>query len=190
MPISLRVLKFFSNILLVMFLFRCNSSPAINFKKTPSQKNNFKVALLPYGNFDTALLSYVKNETEIFYNCEVVSLKLLPLPSFAFYPLRNRYRADSLLKYQKNILPQHVDAVAGLTNKSSQGAQQGIVKKMAGHIDSGAAAGMQNLKRTDAAAINRQWLLPSAFVVLARWDRLKSMTVCATYSSPSMRIGR
>jgi archaemetzincin len=117
MLISLRVINVFSNILLVIILFSCNSSPAINFKKSPSQKNSFKVALMPYANFDTALLNFVKNETAIFYNCEVVSLKSVDLPSFAFYPVRNRYRADSLLKYEKNILPQHVDAIAGLTNK-------------------------------------------------------------------------
>ncbi len=117
MLISLRVINVFSNILFVIILFSCNSSPAVNFKKPSSQKNNFKVALLPYANFDSALLNFIKNETAQFYNCEVIALKSVPLPSFTFYPLRNRYRADSILKYEKNILPPDVDAIAGLTNK-------------------------------------------------------------------------
>ena len=65
MSIALHVSKKNPNILPVIILFGCTSSPAINFKESPSQKNNFTVALLPYADFDAALLNFVKNETAL-----------------------------------------------------------------------------------------------------------------------------
>lgn len=102
------------NILLLIIFFSCNNYPVIN---KPTEKKIFTVALLPYEGFDTSLLTFIQHETEQFYNCKTIRLQPQPLPSFAFYTLRNRYKADSLLQYEKNMLTNDIDAIAGLTNR-------------------------------------------------------------------------
>lgn len=91
--------------------------PQKNIGGFKDHKNNYRVGLLPYRGFDTSLLAFLKQETEGFYQCKVVLLKTLALPSFAYYAPRNRYKADSLLEFERSIIPANIDAVAGLTNK-------------------------------------------------------------------------
>ena len=93
------------------------NSPQKNIDGVGRQKNNYRVGLLPYKGFDSSLMSSLKKETEDFYKCEVVLLKTVTLPSFAYYAPRNRYKADSLLVYEQGMIPANINAVAGLTNK-------------------------------------------------------------------------
>jgi archaemetzincin len=75
------------------------------------------MALQPYKGFDTSLNTFIKKETEQFYQCRVIVFEPVQLPSSAFYPPRNRYRADSLLDFEKKLVPDSVEAIAGLTDK-------------------------------------------------------------------------
>jgi archaemetzincin len=118
MPIYSPPAKFTIIVLLVIIFAACNSTTRQNNKtgKT-SDKKFFTVALLPYDNFDTALINFVQKEAGQFYNCKVILLTNVTTPSFAFYPLRNRYKADSLLQYESTLLNAGIDAIAGLTSK-------------------------------------------------------------------------
>jgi archaemetzincin len=117
MLLRFSAINFFINTLLTVTLFSCKNSPQKSINKQGEEKKVLKVSLLPYENFDTSLIAFVQKETEQFYNCEVTILKAVHLPSSAFYAPANRYKADSLLQYQKGMLTNSINAIAGLTNK-------------------------------------------------------------------------
>jgi archaemetzincin len=118
MPIYSTAVKFTIVVLLIMIFAGCNSKTSHNNQTGKAkEKNFFTVALLPYDNFDTALINFVQKEVGQFYNCKVTLLTNVTTPSFAFYPLRNRYKADSLLQYESTLLNAGIDAIAGLTSK-------------------------------------------------------------------------
>lgn len=102
--------------MLVIFFLSCNRKPSIKFNNHPAKKNILTVALLPYTNFDMGLANFVQDQTATFYNCNVIVLKPAILPATAYYAARNRYKAHMLLNHQKNIMPNNIDALAGLTN--------------------------------------------------------------------------
>lgn len=109
--------SFFSFLIVVTLIFTaCKNSNKKIFINT-SKENDLTVALLPYENFDTSLIHFVQQETEAFYHCKTIVLKTTSLPQFAFYAPRNRYRADSLLRYETGFLTDKIDAIAGLTLK-------------------------------------------------------------------------
>jgi len=108
------ILKFSLLIFLISFYF---SFPTKKLADNKIEKKHFVVALLPYKGFDATLIDFVNKETETFYQCKVVALKPVELPSFAFYAPRNRYKADSLLVYEDRLINKGIDAIAGLTNK-------------------------------------------------------------------------
>jgi archaemetzincin len=85
--------------------------------ETKKRKGDLLLALQPYKGFDTSLNTFIKKETEQFYQCRVIVFEPVQLPSSAFYPPRNRYRADSLLDFEKKLVPDSVEAIAGLTDK-------------------------------------------------------------------------
>lgn len=80
------------------------------------QKVN-KVAFVLYNNFDTALLNTAISEATSFYHCTAIVLPPKDLPAFAYYHPRQRYKADSLLKFQSGLLPKGCETVVGLTQK-------------------------------------------------------------------------
>lgn len=97
-------------------LFACKSHTR-NAPSANSAKHHFTVAVLPYDNFNPGLTAFVKKETEAFYHCHVTVLPVKPLPASAYYAPRNRYKADSLLAFEKHFLKNDIDAIAGLTVK-------------------------------------------------------------------------
>ncbi len=103
--------------LLVLLLLSCNHKPPVKFNNHTGKKNNLTVALLPYNNFDRDLLIFAQDETAKFYNCNVILLPPAKLPPIAYYSPRNRYKADLLLRHQKNLITNNIDALAGLTDK-------------------------------------------------------------------------
>jgi len=105
---------------LLVFGFICSSYVDLDVKSPPALKKEnkkFTVALLPYKGFDATLIDFITKETEAFYQCKVIVLKTVELPSFAFYAPRNRYKADSLLTYEDRLVNKGIDAIAGLTSK-------------------------------------------------------------------------
>jgi archaemetzincin len=106
-------------IVLIFFsLCSCKQRQPKNNPTIPATTNKTsKVVLLPYQGFDTSLLGFVKMEVELFYKINAISLPGKALPAFAFYKPRNRYKADSLLAYQKSILTANTTAIVGLTSQ-------------------------------------------------------------------------
>ena len=108
------MLKYFQ----VNFLFFLLSAIAIISCKQSANsiiniKNNtdkFTVALMPYKGFDTTLV-------EVFYKCNAIIIPVSNLPTNAFYTPRQRYKADSLLVFQKQLAKDGIRSVIGFTAK-------------------------------------------------------------------------
>ena len=115
------MLKYFQ----VNFLFFLLSAIAIISCKQSANsiiniKNNtdkFTVALMPYKGFDTTLLYDVLKEVEVFYKCNAIIVPVSNLPTNAFYTPRQRYKADSLLVFQKQLAKDGIRSVIGFTAK-------------------------------------------------------------------------
>lgn len=115
------MLKYFQ----VNFLFFLLSAIAIISCKQSANsiiniKNNtdkFTVALMPYKGFDTTLLYDVLKEVEVFYKCNAIIIPVSNLPTNAFYTPRQRYKADSLLVFQKQLAKDGIRSVIGFTAK-------------------------------------------------------------------------
>jgi archaemetzincin len=87
-------------------------------------EKGFMIDIQPLGNIGKEKINYVYSETKKVYP-NVQIRKTIPLPKSAYYLLRNRYRADSLISYLNNITPNGHVAI-GLTNKDISAAKNGI----------------------------------------------------------------
>jgi len=77
-----------------------------------------KVLIQPYGDIDPELVIEAQNSITNTYGFHVYVADNIKLPSQAFINVKSpRYRADSLLRFQKRNKPDTVDFVIGLTNK-------------------------------------------------------------------------
>ncbi|UAY51775.1 archaemetzincin [Ferruginibacter albus] len=97
--------------LLLLLLFGCNEKKA----NIPTVKET-TIVLLPYEGFDTSLIPFIQRQIDSFYHCKVICLTSAQLPSFAYYKPRNRYKADSLLKFENRFLKDN-EIIVGLTGK-------------------------------------------------------------------------
>lgn len=105
-----------------LFICSCNNNPNLptansSFNFSVGVDTKTQVALLPFTGVDVTYSKLLKSEIELFYSCEVTVLKEHSLPVFAFYKPRNRYKADSLLKYLNLNLPKECELIIGITNK-------------------------------------------------------------------------
>ncbi len=101
---------------MITFFTGCNLGKDTGMHLAKKKNPKVTIGLLPYNDFDTSLLTYLKTETIAFYQCDVIVLTSCPLPQFAWYAPRSRYKADSLLDYQLG-LQSSASTVAGLTGK-------------------------------------------------------------------------
>lgn len=104
-------------LLLVLLLSQCNNKRTKPATLLPNQTVAVQktISLFPYQGFDTSLLATLQQQVAQFYHCPVNQLPSEPLPSFAFYAPRQRYKADSLLVYQNNKAGNHF--IVGLTHQ-------------------------------------------------------------------------
>jgi archaemetzincin len=109
------VMKIVLKSLLICMAASCHQNQASI--KIPAVKKTHHIAFLLYDDFDTVLLHTAVNEATVFYNCSATVLPSQSLPAFAFYTSRQRYKADSLLKFQTSLLPPGCETVIGLTKK-------------------------------------------------------------------------
>jgi archaemetzincin len=65
----------------------------------------------------TALLNTAVNDATVFYNCSTTVLPLQSLPVFTFYTSRQRYKADSVTKFQTRWRPPGCETAIGSTQK-------------------------------------------------------------------------
>jgi archaemetzincin len=73
------------------------------------------INLQPFDDIPKAQIMYVYNELKKMYPNVIIN-KSIPLPKLAYYNKRNRYKADSLIRYLAQLTPNgHV--TMGLTSK-------------------------------------------------------------------------
>ena len=113
------MLKYFQLFFLLTAVTFISCNQSSNSLNNISKKNinKFTVAVMPYKGFDTALLDDVQKEVEAFYTCNVIILPACNLPENAFYAPRQRYKADSLLLFQKQLVKDGIRSVVGFTAK-------------------------------------------------------------------------
>ena len=77
-----------------------------------------RIGIQPFGNVSQSEVDSVKLAIEKMYEFEVVVLDNHQLPDMAYTEIRYpRYRADSLVEWISQRVPDSVDMVLGLTNK-------------------------------------------------------------------------
>jgi archaemetzincin len=74
-----------------------------------------KVAIQPFQDFPQDITKEVQMAIDSMYDIESTILSPINLPKSAYYQPRNRYRADSLIRYLKREKPNEYDKVLGLT---------------------------------------------------------------------------
>ncbi len=77
-----------------------------------------KIAIQPLGSIDSAHVYSVERALEAYYGFEVDVLPYRPMPEHAFTEIRKpRYRADTLIAWLRDELPDGYNHVLGLTDK-------------------------------------------------------------------------
>jgi archaemetzincin len=114
--------KLFQTICFV-FIFLCTScSGNVSFKKQKSV--SLTIDIQPFSDIAIEDAQYVFKEIGKVYPNTVLK-KSIVLPQSAFYSLRNRYRADSLINFlNRNTTENHV--TIGLTNKDISATKDSI----------------------------------------------------------------
>lgn len=82
-----------------------------------------RVAILPLGEVDRDVLEKVREGICSVYRVEVVILPARPLPVKAYYPPRDRYRADVLLEFLEETIPDSCSKVLGITGRDISAAK-------------------------------------------------------------------
>jgi archaemetzincin len=94
-------------------LFACEQ------QRTRQQKIMGKpiVILQPLQFDDAKMLVCLKDSIEKFYPVEIIIADVLNFPANSYYKPRNRYRADSTIKWLKQIKPDSARTIVGITNQ-------------------------------------------------------------------------
>ena len=100
---------------MLALLFSCKQQHKV-YSSAEQSFSPLPIKILPYKGFDTGLIHFVKNEVISFYRCSVTVLPETSLPANSFYAPRQRYKADTLLLFQKSFV-ENAAAVIGLTDK-------------------------------------------------------------------------
>lgn len=115
-------MKYFYLIILLIFVSCAN--------KNPTEKT---LLIQPYQEFPKSQTDSLKKNIEDFYGLKTTVLGEIPLPKEAFTNYKApRYRADSLIRFQKKILVNKAAYCIGLTNKDiciTKYNEEGSVKK-------------------------------------------------------------
>jgi len=123
-------LKKFSLILLVVLLL---VGVAWLWRYQSNTSTVKSVGIQPFGSFPQQHIDSVRSAIQKQYGFNVYVLPQKPLPQHCFVQLKSpRYRADKLLKYLKNIRPDTIHYMLGLTKKdisTTKRDKNGRVKK-------------------------------------------------------------
>ncbi len=99
-----------------MLLILCLTSLGCN-ENIKAKVNKPTVLLQPLQFADTTTLQLLKDSVAHFYNVSVVIAADKLFPAHAYYKPRNRYRADSTIKWLKQLKPDSVRTIVGITNE-------------------------------------------------------------------------
>jgi len=107
------------NHFVIIFLFLYLSSCARDKAKKEMviETNKPGILLQPLHSFSKQTLLYLKNNIEQFYPVHVIIASTKEFPSNVYYKPRNRYRADSTIKWLKQIRPDSIRLIVGLTDE-------------------------------------------------------------------------
>jgi len=100
--------------LFLILVFGCNGPTDKN--KAKSQQKQI-VVLQPLHSFSAKTLLYLKDSIEQFYPVTVVIAPVKDFPVNVYYQPRNRYRADSTIKWLKQIVPDSIRLIVGITDE-------------------------------------------------------------------------
>lgn len=101
-----------TSLLITIILFSCKPGE----KKVIPTVHKSTVGLLCLGEGMDSMLPYMQSHVETFYGCNAVILPRSTVPQRAYYPPRNRYRADTILNFLETFSKDTIDFVAGFTN--------------------------------------------------------------------------
>ncbi len=91
----------------------CKEQTAVQQKKQEKPI----VILQPLQFDDAKILTYLKDSIEKFYPVEIVIADKKNFPENFYYKPRNRYRADSTIKWLKHVKPDSARSMVGITNE-------------------------------------------------------------------------
>jgi archaemetzincin len=106
------------SLLVTVMLSACiqsNRPPASETRIAPSPKRT--IALMPFGKIEARLLRVLQGSIRDTLDCPVTILESVPHPASAWNKTRNRYRADTLLTFLRNVNLADKGLVLGITNK-------------------------------------------------------------------------
>jgi archaemetzincin len=86
-----------------------------------------KIAIQPFEDFPQDITKEVQMAIDSMYDIESMILQPINLPKLAYYQPRNRYRADSLIRYLKQEKPNKYDKILGLTTADISTTKGGYV---------------------------------------------------------------
>lgn len=104
-------------LIIILFFYSCQSKKFI-------PQNDFLINIQPFENISAQEVNYVYTEIKKIYPHIRIN-KSIALPKTAFYLPRNRYRADSVIKYLSSITP-NGQVTIGLTNKDISTTKENI----------------------------------------------------------------
>ena len=109
-------------IVIIIFLVSCNAKNKNKLvvpaeKKIIDKNEKHSIAILPFGNIDSTLIKELKNGLQKQLAVEFTVLNNTSIPVFAFYKPRQRYIADSLLVFLKQINKNKAEKIIGVTTK-------------------------------------------------------------------------
>lgn len=149
------MIRLFTILLFSILLLNCENSNILNFTAQPT-----KVAIQPFGQFPKDIMTEVQMGIDSMYDIESTILSPIDLPKQAYYSPRNRYRADSLIRYLKRIKPAEYDKILGVTTSDISTTKDKY--KDYGIMGLGFMPGkscVSSIYRTQRGAINRKHLI-------------------------------
>lgn len=104
------MIRLYTFLVISILFLNCENNNIIDFTPRKTQ-----VAIQPLGQFPDDVLKEVQAGIDSMYDIESTVLQPIDLPKQAYYSPRNRYRADSLIRYLKKIKTSDYDKILGVT---------------------------------------------------------------------------
>ena len=109
-------------LLVIIFIVSCNSdntgkSVILTDKKEIVKNEKHSISIVPFQGIDSNLIKELKTGILKQLKVELDILEKTSLPDFAFYKLRQRYIADSLLIFLRQINKNKFEKIIGITTK-------------------------------------------------------------------------
>lgn len=101
---------------IIFLMFLCLGSISVDKQTTSPIKKPYKVLFVFFDGINPSTQKKLLDDVAEFYGCNTLATRGA-LPVSAYYKPRNRYRADSLLKYLTYIKPDTVTKIIGWTSK-------------------------------------------------------------------------